>query len=263
MDLNEIIEAIPIKPYWREDCGVIYCADCLDVLKFIPDKAVDLVLTDPPYNIKYQYDDYSDDMSAQDYFEWQLGIVSDCGNTLNNDRSFLYLNYPEFAARMFWAAPEVCDVVPYEWISWIYNQHTGGEPLRKATRAWLWWRRGCPFIDNTYLVGDYKNPSDPRIKARIEAGFRPIDYDWWQVEQVKNVSQEKTSHPCQLPIELVSRLIGATTVANSGWIVLDPFLGSGTTAVAAKQLGRKYIGIEISEKYCAIAKERLRQGELF
>lgn len=66
-------------------------------------------------------------------------------------------------------------------------------------------------------------------------------------------------HPTEKPVDLILKIIGA----NVGDIVLDPFLGSGTTAVAAKQLGRKYIGIELSEKYCQIAEERLKQDLLF
>jgi DNA modification methylase len=84
-------------------------------------------------------------------------------------------------------------------------------------------------------------------------------YDWWNIQQVKNVDTDKSEHPCQIPVDVMRRIIKITNRD----IICDPFLGSGTTAVAAKQLGRQFIGIEISEAYCKIAVDRLRQEELF
>jgi site-specific DNA-methyltransferase (adenine-specific) len=80
-------------------------------------------------------------------------------------------------------------------------------------------------------------------------------YDWWMYEQVKNVSDEKTDHPCQIPRKLMRRILRVTPFNGP---VIDPFCGSGTTLVAAQELGRQAIGIESSEEYCEVAANRLR-----
>ena len=89
---------------------------------------------------------------------------------------------------------------------------------------------------------------------RIAQGKTAKLYDWWEINQVKNVSKDKTAHPCQMPLEVMKRIIG---ILPEDYTIVDPFMGSGTTALAAKLLGRKFIGIEMDETYLDIAKERL------
>lgn len=87
----------------------------------------------------------------------------------------------------------------------------------------------------------------------MDAGLEARGYDWWHIEQVKNVSAEKTAHPCPVPVELMTRIL-QTTPAD---LVIDPFMGSGTTLVAAQALGIRAIGIDISAAYCRLAQQRL------
>ena len=119
--------------------------------------------------------------------------------------------------------------------------------------------KGEPFYNADAACGQYKNPTDRRVRRLIERGQRPVGYDWWHYEQVKNVSAEKTAHPCQLPEQMVTRVVSLVT--PPGGIVLDPFCGSGTTCVAAKREGMNYIGIDISEEYCEIARKRVANTE--
>lgn len=107
----------------------------------------------------------------------------------------------------------------------------------------------------------YKNPNDKRILERIKKGCKGAKlYDWWEINQVKNVSKEKTSHPCQMPIEVMKRIIG---ILPYDAIIVDTFMGSGTTGVAVELMNReqnadrKFIGIEIDREYFEIAKKRL------
>jgi len=81
-------------------------------------------------------------------------------------------------------------------------------------------------------------------------------YDWWDINQVKNVSKEKTEHPCQIPEELIRRII--LTTANEGQTIIDVFSGSGTTLKVAKDLGFDSVGYEIDERYCDVTRERLK-----
>lgn len=96
-----------------------------------------------------------------------------------------------------------------------------------------------------------KNIKDKRVSPEVRL------YDWWEIQQVKNVSEDKTEHPCQMPIEVMKRIILTTT--NEGDLILEPFMGSGTTCLAAYDLKRRYIGIEKEPKYYEIAKKRIEQ----
>ena len=104
----------------------------------------------------------------------------------------------------------------------------------------------------------YKNLKDKRIQKRIAEGKTGAKlYDWWNINQVKNFSKDKTEHPCQMPIEVMKNIIG---IIPEDFVIVDPFMGSGTTGVACKSLNRDFIGIEIDEKYFSIAKERIGEA---
>ena len=105
----------------------------------------------------------------------------------------------------------------------------------------------------------YKNPNDKRIRKLIEKGSTGSRiYDWWQVNQVKNVSREKTGHPCQMPLEVMTNIIG---ILPDDAVIIYPYAGSGTTLVAAERMGRESIGIEIDETYVDIITERLKKED--
>lgn len=79
-------------------------------------------------------------------------------------------------------------------------------------------------------------------------------YDWWNVNQVKNVSKAKTKHPCQMPLEIMKNIIG---ILPQGSVIIDPFMGSGTTAEACIDLGYDFVGVEIDAEYFGISRERI------
>lgn len=226
--------------------------DCLEKMKQISKQSVDLIIADPPYNINYKYSGYKDNMTELDYYEWQVKILRECERILKTNGSLFYLNYPEFNSKIYVALNESFNLKPIEIIAWIYNTHMGGGPLRKAFRTWIWASCGEP-INNFY--GEYKNPEDKRVKTMIKKGKKPREYDWWNFQQVKNVNKEKTSHPCQLPLIMIKKIINATT--QQGDIVADLFSGSGTTVVGCKDLNRKCIAIETCKEYFEIMKKRI------
>jgi DNA modification methylase len=198
------------------------------------------VISDPPYNQNYHYNEYSDRMDADDYGEMMRLAFS--------DQQSVVIHYPEPTINILAKVLENCQ----ENVSWVYNSNTA-----KQHRLVTWWN--CK--PNFRAVGqDYKNPNDRRIAKRIAEGKKARLYDWWEINQVKNVSKKNNSHPCPIPLELAERIILTTTEA--GDTVLDPFAGSGTILVAAKKHNRNYIGFEISKEYCDIAEERLKQTVL-
>jgi len=101
----------------------------------------------------------------------------------------------------------------------------------------------------------YKNPNDKRIKKLIEQGKTGARlYDWWNINQVKNVSKEKTSHPCQMPLDVMLNVVG---IIPKEYTIIDLFMGSGTTGEACKQLGYDFIGVELDKEYFDICERRL------
>ena len=102
----------------------------------------------------------------------------------------------------------------------------------------------------------YKNLADKRIQQRIADGSVGTNiYDWWKIDQVKNVSFDKYEHPCQMPLQVMENII---KILPDEKTILDPFSGTGTTLLAAKNNGRNYIGFEIDTKYINIIEDRLK-----
>jgi hypothetical protein len=139
--------------------------------------------------------------------------------------------------------------IPKKVMAWCYNSN-----LPRQFRLLNYFN--CT-PDLSQIKQPYKNPTDKRIKRLIQGGSAGTAlYDWFSdIQIVKNVSKEKTIHPCPIPEELIIRIILLLT--KEGDTILDPFMGSGTTAVACLRTNRKYIGIEMSQKYIDIANERL------
>lgn len=199
----------------------------------------DIIVTDPPFNIGYKYNSYSDNMAEYEYMDMLNTMYSIC------DRCVI-VSYPEILHKMsmrFGKAPERV-------VAWVYNSNTG-----KQHRDIAYWNIKPDF---SLIRQPYKNPNDRRIKARIANGAEGGRlYDWWDVNQVKNVSKKVNDHPCVMPLEVMRRMIGI--IPDEGRII-DPFMGSGTTLLACRILGRECVGIEIDKHYCEIAEKRLGNG---
>lgn len=222
----------------------IYHGNCLEllpnILKEINNKKVILV-SDPPFNIGYHYNTYKDNLNDTEYFETLENIFG--------DNKCVLIHYPEQLYKFSFQIGKF----PEKVISWVYNSNTAKQ------------HRDIAFFgikpDMSKVKQPYKNLNDKRIIERIENGSDEASlYDWWEINQVKNVSDEKTTHPCQMPLEVMKNIVG---ILPDDVIIIDPFCGSGTTCMAVKimneiqNVNRKYIGIEIDEKYYNIAKERL------
>jgi site-specific DNA-methyltransferase (adenine-specific) len=209
--------------------------DCLDFIDSIPSSA--FIISDPPYNQKYHYNNYKDNMDEQEYRDLLYQVFV--------DRKSVIIHYPEQTLEILATLDlgKVGDVV-----SWVYNSNTA-----KQHRLITWWN--CK-PDMRKILQPYKNPTDKRIAERIKEGKTCRGYDWWEINQVKNVSKKGFSHSCPIPEEVARRIIVSTT--EKGDLVVDPFCGSGTILKVAKELGRDFIGIEIDPDYCKIAEARIR-----
>ena len=219
----------------------LICGDCLKYLDKLQEKysGRDIILvSDVPFNIGYGYATYKDRLPQEDYLK-MLKDVFDRGVP------FVIIHYPESLS----AISSFLAKTPTRVCSWVYNSNTGRQ------------HRDVAFFDVKPNFGQvsqpYKNLNDKRIIKRIKEGKTCKLYDWWNVNQVKNVSKEKTAHPCQMPLEVMKNIVG---VLPKGSLIVDPFMGSGTTGVACKELGYDFVGIEIDEGYFKIAEGRMKDG---
>jgi len=232
-----LTEANPLKDslkYPEDFINKIICGDCLEVMKDIPDNTIDLVVTDPPYGINYQ-SAWRIDTERFDFIEGDKNINStflkDCFRILKEDCGcYIFTRV---------------DVYP-EWLKEV-------EKYFKIKSVIVWDRIIHGLGD---LNGSYAPLYDLIIYAvkgkPILKGNRPKN-----ILRVQRVDSDKLLHPTQKPERLIESLIKNSSNEND--IVLDTFLGSGTTAVACKKLNRKFIGIEINSEYCKIAEERLKK----
>lgn len=199
------------------------------------------IITDPPYNIGFKYNDYGDNLSDKEYI-----------NMINDLKGFktAIIHYPEETMKYFIPALGIPDEVNI----WAYNSNLPNRHSRLINYY------NCK-PDYTKVLQPYKNPNDKRIKAKIAKGkLGARSYDWFtDIQLVKNVSKEKYNHPCPVPVELMERII--KLISNRGDTIIDPFMGSGTTAIACMNTGRKFIGFEIDNKYFNMAKDRINEQE--
>ena len=229
----------------------IICGDCLEVMKQIPDKSIDLVLTDPPYNISQKkkiFRDYRSGKRADisfDYGEWDYGfdilpVLEESKRILKDKGQWL----------IFCAEQQIG----------MYRKWLGENGHFKQILIWektnpLPQFRKCGYRQATEIImWAYKQKP-----TKIEQHF-----NFLLQQEMLNIfrfpicgGNERTEHPTQKPNKLIKELLKRHSFEKD--TILDPFLGSGTTAVACKQLKRNFIGIEISQKYCDIANQRLRQ----
>lgn len=231
----------------------ILCGDAINLMTKIPDASVDLVITSPPYNLKNStgngmshntksgkwataalrngYSEYNDCLPHEEYVEWQRDCLSQMMRVLKNDGAIFY---------------------NHKWrvqggILQDRNDIVSGFPVRQII---IWKRNGGINFNPGYFLPTYEviyMIAKPDFKlAPKSSRFGDV----WEFGQEMN-----NPHPAPFPIGLIDRIIKSTTAK----IILDPFMGSGTTAISVINNNRKYIGIEVSKDYCEMAKARIRK----
>lgn len=235
----------------------IICGDCIEVLSRVAKPFADLIFSDPPFNIGYKYDKYQDKKKRDAYIAWTKDWMSACKKVLKPHGSFYIAIGDEYAANVKIIADEL-GLFMRNWIIWHYTfgQQTKNKFARAHTHIFYFVRNEKHFTFNDHAV---RVPSDRQLtyndRRANPKGKMPNDV-WHEFSRVCGTFNERQGwHPCQMPENLLKRIIAASS--NPEDCVLDPFSGSGTTAAAAYQLGRNYVGIEISQQYVENALERL------
>ena len=237
----------------------IICGDCIEILGKVAEPFADLIFADPPFNIGYKYDKYYDKVKKKNYIAWTKDWMSVCKKVLKPHGSFYVAIGDDYAADVKRIADEL-HLIMRNWIIWHYTfgQQTKNKFARAHTHIFYFVKDKNKFTFNDYTV---RVPSDRQLiyndRRANPKGKMPNDV-WDEFPRVCGTFKERQGwHPCQMPESLLRRIIVASS--NAGDCVLDPFSGSGTTAAVSFQLGRNYVGVEISEKYVENSNERLAQ----
>lgn len=240
--------------------NTIQQGDCLELFRNIPDNSVDMTFADPPFNLQKKYTSYKDNLAFQEYLDWcELWIAEMVRVTKPTGSIFLH-NIPKWLT--FYATYLNKFAHFKHWIAWDAPTAPMGKSLQPAHYGILFYTKEAKGTKIYELRYPHKRDRKQGFLWKDYGGkkdglhpFGPLISDvWTDIHRVKHNSK-RDPHPCQLPLHLLDRLILLATDEND--IVLDPFSGTGTTAIAAKRLGRQYIGFELDENYAEISQKKL------
>jgi site-specific DNA-methyltransferase (adenine-specific) len=265
--------------YFETDNGILYCGDCLEIMKKFPKESVHLVFTSPPYFVGKEYEDR--DKTPEGYkrylnfllevFGAVQGILIKGGNLyINIDDAHTSLNsvfkksivLPTHAHLIV----NLSEIFDYkEMILWrkVRGKNASGGAKRLLGSYGRFGSPGCiPVVQECEYIlwfrkaGSRKDITD---ELRKKSALTPYEFKKYgmQIWEIKPERASKIGHPAPFPVELASRIIKIGSFV--GDIVLDMFFGSGTTGAAAEILGRRWIGIELNPEYCEIAKKRIEK----
>jgi site-specific DNA-methyltransferase (adenine-specific) len=244
----------------------VFCEDALAGLARIPDGSIDLILTDPPYNLGKDYGNDSDQLSVEAYLAWTESWIDAALPKLKDNGSlYLFLTWRH--------APEIFVMLKKRMtmmneIIWDRRVPSMGGSTRSFSSVHdtigFFVKRKDYYFDLDAVRIPY-DAATKKARSRsifvgakwLEVGYNPKDM--WSVSRLHREHAERVDHPTQKPLEIIERMLKAS--CPPGGLVLDPFMGSGTTAVAARRLGRHFTGFELNPAYCEIIQQRLALPE--
>ncbi len=232
----------------------IICGDAIEVMRQIPDGGVNLVITSPPYNLKNStgngmkdgrggkwanaalqkgYANYDDCMPHEEYVKWQRESLKEMMRIISDTGAIFYNHKWRVQDGLLQDRQDI----------------VSGFPVRQII---IWKRKGGLNFNLGYFLPTYEVIyviAKPKFKLAPKANAHG---DVWEFTQ-----EMKNEHPAAFPVALINRIISSTNAK----IILDPFMGSGTTAISAINFKRNYIGIDISPEYCGMARERIKHHQ--
>lgn len=257
---------------WENLAGVqpdeVYQGDCISFLKRVsalhPDGLFDLCFADPPYNLEKSYNSYHDAMTDHRYLNWCSQWIEGMVQTLRPGGSLFILNLPKWALHHTAYLNRRLEF--RNWITWDALSDPRGK-IMPAHYSLLYYVKpgGNPVFNYGLADGSVKMPDSPQyclrdscIKRRKKTGDDAkveLSDIWFDVHRIKH-KKDRDAHPCQLPEKLMERII--MLASRPGDLVFDPFGGAGTTAIAAKKLGRHFIVTELDERYAEIIRRNIQ-----
>lgn len=242
MTLDEITANPNLKKYeyYRTDNGILYCGDCLEIMPMLPDKSIDLILTDPPYGINFKStrQNYQKRIANDRFDEWQKILP-------------IFLKEFKRIAKDIACCCFFCGNGGKTPVTAIFTIEAIKHFNLIQTLVWrkfigLGWRYR-PAYENIVILSKDKD------------NYNFFDESKACGNVIENINQDipiEGEHPTQKPEALMRKLINIHSLP--GMVLLDSFSGGGSTLVAAEQTGRKWIGIELEEEYCEMAKKRIK-----
>jgi site-specific DNA-methyltransferase (adenine-specific) len=241
----------------------IIAGDAIKIMRKIPDNSVDVTFADPPFNLKKKYNSYYDKHEVEGYLSWCKKWLHEMVRITKPTGSIFVHNIPKW---LIYFASYLNEIAIFRhWIAWDAMGSPLGKTLLPNHYGILYYVKSdkFKFYDIRmlhkrcrvchYILQDYGGKKNQMHK------FGPLVSDvWTDIHRIRH-KKRRDEHPCQLPIHLLERLLLMSS--DEGDVILDPFIGTGTTAIAAKRLGRKFIGIDIDPKYIEITNRKLEQVE--
>lgn len=218
---------------WEEGINEVVVGDCMELMRKMPDKCIDLVLTDPPYNAKREY--ANDNLEEEEYTIFTNNYLSECKRLLKDDANLVVIigvKYQKPIIEWLFKNLNYC----WEFVWWKSNGMLNGKATFSKFEKVLWFSTG----------GGKHN----RLKE--------VATDVWNIPI--EVQANNFGHPTPKNIKGIKKII--QLLSNKDDLIFDPFMGSWTAGRACKDLGRNFIGAELSEEYCKIGENRLRQNVL-
>lgn len=227
------------------------CGDAVEEMLKFPDKSVDLIIADPPYNLGKDYGNNKDLQAWHDYEAFTKRWLKEADRLLKKTGSIYVFMGVRFISHLFTILEDEMEYQFNSWITWHYTQgmgrKTGFSPRHEDI---LFFTKTRNF---TFYIDPVRVPQKYYRAVNNMAGANPGDV--WQFSHVHYCSAEREKHPTQKPEGLIERIILASS--RPGDRVLDPFVGSGTTCKVAEVVGRDWIGIDINPEYIAMGQKRI------
>ncbi len=260
---------LPLAP-GTDVVNQIICGDMFEAVRELPSEFVDLVFADPPYNLRKRFNtNVFNQMDQESYAQWMESWFSLLLPVLKPEASV-------YICGDWYSSQSICQVMSkhlqvHNRITWEREKGRGASKNWKNASEDIWFgtvgkdycfnvdavklkrRVMAPYRDNRGRPKDWNESREGNYRLTYPSNlWTDITVPFWSMP-------ENTDHPTQKPEKLLAKIILAGT--NKGDVILDPFMGSGTTAVVAKKLGRKFVGIELEEEYCCLAMKRLEMAD--
>ena len=242
----------------------IILGDAIEVMKEIPSNSIDMTFADPPFNLKKSYSHYIDSKQLGEYNRWCKEWIGEMVRITKPTGSIFIHNLPKWLTYHSYYLNK--KAIFRHWIAWDAMGAPLGKTLLPNHYGILYYVKSDNFKFNDLRMPHLRCRSCGELladyggKKRLIHPFGVLLSDvWTDIHRIRHTTRRDV-HPCQLPVHLLERLVLMATDEED--VVLDPFLGTGTTAIAAKKLGRHYIGIDIDKEYVDLATKKVKEAQL-